>query len=112
MNFLGVGPMELALVAVIAVIVLGPERIPEVAVQVARVVRSLRGFATDATSGLRKELDELTQEYDDLHKEFRDLRDSLNKDATSITEDLTRSVDESIVEASGDAPPVRKSGGA
>ena len=105
MNFLGVGPMELALVAVIAVIVLGPERIPEVAVQVARVVRSLRGFATDATSGLRKELDELTKEYDDLHKEFRDLRDSLNKDATSITEDLRRSVDESIVEASGDPPP-------
>jgi sec-independent protein translocase protein TatB len=111
MNFLGVGPMELALVAVIAVIVIGPERIPEVAVQVARVVRSLRGFATDATSGLRKELDELTKEYDDLHKEFRDLRDSLNKDATSIAEDLTRSVDESIVEASGEPPPARNPDG-
>jgi len=110
MNFLGVGPMELALVAILAVIVLGPERIPEVAVQVARAVRSLRGFATAATSGLRKELDELTKEYDDIHKELRDLRDSINKDATAISDDLTRAVDDSIVEASGD-PPARKDNG-
>ena len=41
MNFLGVGSMELTLVAILAVIVIGPERIPEVAVQVVRVVRTL-----------------------------------------------------------------------
>jgi sec-independent protein translocase protein TatB len=103
--------MELALVAVIAVIVLGPERIPEVAVQVARVVRSLRGFATDATSGLRKELDELTKEYDDLHKEFRDLRDSITKDSEKIAGDLTKPIEDSIVEASGEPPPKRTSDG-
>ena len=108
MNFLGVGPMELTLVAILAVIVIGPERIPEVAVQVARVVRSLRGFATDATSGLRKELDELTKEYDEIHKELRDLRDSITKDVTEIANDLTSAVDDSITEASGDPPPKSK----
>jgi len=41
MNFLGVGPMELALVAILAVIVLGPERSAEVGEQVAKAVRSL-----------------------------------------------------------------------
>jgi sec-independent protein translocase protein TatB len=110
MNFLGVGPLELAMVAVIAVIVLGPERLPEVAVQVAKVVKSLRGFATDATSGLRKELDELTKEYNDLHTELRDLKDSLSRDATDAGKELTRVVDESIVEASGEPPPRRPNG--
>ncbi len=39
MNFLGVGPLKVALVAIVAVIVLGPERIPGVAVQLARALR-------------------------------------------------------------------------
>src|SRR5439155_1310430 len=58
MNFLGVGPLEVALVAIVAVIVLGPERIPGVAVQLARAVRYMRGYATDATADIRKELQE------------------------------------------------------
>jgi len=107
MNVFGVGPLELALVAIVAVIVLGPERIPEVAVQVARVVRSLREFATDATSGLRSELDALTREYGDLQKELRDLKDSLHKDATSVADELTKAIEDPIVEASGAPPPKR-----
>ncbi len=43
MNFLGVGPLEVALVAIVAMIVLGPECIPAVAVQFARAVRYMRG---------------------------------------------------------------------
>jgi Tat protein translocase TatB subunit len=105
MDFFGVGPLELALVAIIAVIVLGPERLPVVAVQVARVIKSLRGFATDATSGLRKEFEELTRDYEDLHREFRDLKDSIQKDADSVASDLTTAVDEATIEASGEPPP-------
>ena len=80
MNLFGVGPLEIGLVAIIAVIVLGPERIPEVAVQVARAVRQLRGYATSATSEMRKELDELTREYEDVRKEIKEFRDSVRKD--------------------------------
>jgi len=52
-NFFGVGLPEVILVLVVAGIVLGPERIPEVAVTIARAVRFLRGYATSATSDIR-----------------------------------------------------------
>jgi len=71
MNFFGVGVLELVLVAVVAVIVLGPERMPEAAVQLARAIRHLRGFATSATSQLRSELEEQTRDYEEVRRELQ-----------------------------------------
>ena len=68
MNIFGVGPMEMLLIAVIAVVVLGPERFPEAAVQVAKAIKFLRGYATEATSDLRSEFAELTKEYEGLRR--------------------------------------------
>jgi len=109
MNFLGVGPFEIALVAIIAVIVLGPERLPMVAVQLARAVRYMRGYANDATADIRKELEELTKEYDEIRKEFREFQTSARKDVASVADEIDRTLRESqeqpIVEPGGEPPP-------
>lgn len=121
MGFMGVGVFELFLIFAIAVVVLGPERIPEVAVQVARAVRFLRNFATDSTKELRSEFEELMSEYDDLREELRGLRKVMDKDVASVSRDIegtrrdiqaaTRETDkalaeaEPIIEPGGDAPP-------
>ena len=114
MSFLGVGPFEVALVAIIAVIVLGPERIPAVAVQLARAVRYMRGYATDATADIRKELEELTKEYDEIRKEFREFQTSAGKDVASVTDEIDRTLRQSreqpkleqpIIEPGGEPPP-------
>jgi len=42
MNFLGMGPMELMLILVLALIVFGPGKLPEIAGQVGKVVRDFR----------------------------------------------------------------------
>jgi len=105
MNFFGVGPLELALVAIIAVIILGPERIPEVAVQIARAVRQLRSYATSATSQMRKELDELTREYEEVRKELKEFRESVGKDVSSVADQISKAVlDGAIVEPGGEPP--------
>ena len=114
MNFFGVGPFEVALVAIIAVIVLGPERIPGVAVQLARAVRYMRGYATDATADIRKELEELTKEYDEMRKEFREFQSSALKDVASVTDEIDRTLrktqkqpkpEQPIIEPGGEPPP-------
>jgi|SRR3972149_3765387 len=109
MNFLGVGPFELALVAIIAVIVLGPERIPGVAVQLARAVRYMRGYASDATADIRKELQELTKEYDEVRKELNEFTSSMRKDISSVAGEVDRTLRESqeqpIIEPGGEPPP-------
>jgi sec-independent protein translocase protein TatB len=112
-NFFGVGAFELALVAVVAVIVLGPERIPGAAVQLARAVKYMRGYANDATADIRKELQELTKEYDEVRKELTEFRQSVSKDVDSVTSEVSKAVQQGrptieagpIIEPGGDPPP-------
>lgn len=111
MNFFGIGPLELTLVIVVAVIVLGPERIPEVAVQIAKAVKFLRGYATSATSQMRAELDELTREYEDVRRELQEFKQSVRKDVTSMANQVSKTLLEEpalkdpIIEPGGEPPP-------
>ena len=99
MDFLGIGLPELVVVLIIAVIVVGPKRVPEVAVQLARLIRRLRGYATDVTSQMRGELDELTREYEQVRKELQEFRDSTVRDVNRVTREVnraTREVDRTV----------------
>ncbi|MCU1633513.1 MAG: Sec-independent protein translocase TatB [Micrococcaceae bacterium] len=53
---LGINGLELVVLAIIAVVVLGPERLPEYAAQLARLVKGLRRMATGAREQLREEV--------------------------------------------------------
>ncbi len=64
----GVGLPELAVIAFVAILVFGPEKLPDFARQAGRMARRLREFANDARDELREELG---PEYADL--DFKDL---------------------------------------
>ena len=64
----GVGLGEFLVIAFVAVLVFGPEKLPEVARQAGRLARQVRNFAHAARDELREELG---PEYADL--ELRDL---------------------------------------
>jgi sec-independent protein translocase protein TatB len=64
----GVGVWEIATLLVVGVVVFGPDRLPDMARQAARMLHTLRGFARNAQNELR---DELGPEYADL--QLRDL---------------------------------------
>lgn len=51
-----IGPMELLVLAVVGLIVLGPDRLPGLARDAARMIRTLRDLATGARTQLRDEL--------------------------------------------------------
>jgi len=51
-----IGPLELVVLALVGIIVLGPDRIPGVARDAARMIRQLRDIATGARSQLKNEL--------------------------------------------------------
>lgn len=55
-NIFGIGPAELVFVAVIALIVLGPKRLPEVMRQVAGFIRQVRELGKELTSQFSEEL--------------------------------------------------------
>lgn len=58
-----IGPMELMVLVVVGLIVLGPERLPGLARDAGRLLRSLRDIAQGARTQLR---DELGPEFADL----------------------------------------------
>jgi sec-independent protein translocase protein TatB len=117
MNFFGVGAPELVLILIIAVIVVGPQRIPEVASQLAKAIRYLRGYATDATSQMRTEMDQLMKEYDEVRKELREFREVVGKDVSTMTDqvasvakDMDQAAQEAqpMIEPSAEPPPAKR----
>ena len=50
MNFLGMGPMELMVILVLALVIFGPGKLPEIAGQVGRTVRDFRRMTGDLSS--------------------------------------------------------------
>ena len=110
MDFLGIGLPELILVLIIAAVVVGPKRLPEVAVQLARVIRQLRGYATDVTSQMRGELDELTREYEQVRKDLQEFRDSATKEVRSVISEVDRATREgpAIIESSAEEKPQQR----
>jgi len=58
-----IGPFELAVLAIVGLIVLGPERLPGLAREAASMLRTLRDLATGAREQLR---DELGPEFADV----------------------------------------------
>ncbi len=110
MDFLGIGLPELIVILIVAVIVVGPKRLPEVAVQIARAIRQLRGYATDVTVQMRSELDELTREYEQVRKEIREFRQVATKDLDSVTRDVDRTVRDvsAVIESSAEPEPKKR----
>jgi sec-independent protein translocase protein TatA len=66
MDFFGIGFGEVLLILILALIIWGPKRLPEIARTLGRTVRTLRKATYDFTSQVSKELD--IQETDSKEK--------------------------------------------
>jgi sec-independent protein translocase protein TatB len=93
-----IGPLEFVVLAVVGLIVLGPDRLPGLAKDAARLIRTLRDVATGARTQLR---DELGPELADL-----DLR-SLNP-RTAIQRVLLGDDDDPVIPPPLEGKPVTR----
>lgn len=84
MDFLGIGPFEIALVVLIAFIVLGPDRIPEVMRQLGKWVRQLRELTNNVTRDYGSDIQQLTGEITALQEEFRSIQREITQVATGF----------------------------
>jgi sec-independent protein translocase protein TatB len=80
----GVGLPELAVIAIIAVIVFGPDRLPDFARQAGRMLRQLRELSQAARDDIRKELG---PEYANFELTDLDPRRAVRKYMTDIMDD-------------------------
>ena len=80
----GIGLPELMVIIVVAVVVFGPDRLPDLARQAGRFVRQVRNLAQHAQNQLREELG---PEYADLKLTDLDPRQAIRKHILEAMED-------------------------
>ena len=105
----GVGLPELMVIAIVAIVVFGPDRLPEYARQAGRFARQIRNLARSAQDQLREELG---PEYADLKLTDLDPRQAIRRHILEAMEEedlaLTDAVevpDTPAVLADGELPP-------
>jgi len=95
---LGVGPMEIFVMAVVALVIFGPGKLPEVAGQVGRAVRDFRRMTADLTGEFERTIAEVDDVKETVRKEVKGMRAEVEGVSKSVKKDL-----ESISETTGDA---------
>lgn len=57
MDFFGIGPMEILLILVIALIIFGPGKLPEIGRTVGKAIYALKKATSDLTAQVTKEME-------------------------------------------------------
>lgn len=87
MGFLGLGAPEMLIIAVIALVIFGPNRLPEVAGQIGKVVRDIRKMTGDLTSELEKNAD-LKDIKDAVQKELGGIQSQINSASAAVNKEV------------------------
>ena len=61
MNLFNIGPMELILILILALIIFGPGKLPEVAKGLGKAIREFRQASQELTEEITKELNTITE---------------------------------------------------
>lgn len=84
MTFFGMGPFEILVILVVALLVFGPDKLPQVARQVGGLVRDFRRF----TSNLTAEFEAVSQEFSSEFSELRAATQELQAELRGVQQDL------------------------
>ncbi len=63
MGFLDIGIWEILLILIVALIIWGPRRLPEIGRAVGRILRTLKKASSDLTAELTKEIDDEEKDH-------------------------------------------------
>ena len=79
----GMGIMEIFLIAIVAIIALGPEKLPTTMVQIAKFLNKLKAGISDAKTTLDNELNisEMKEEANKFKAQIEETKTSLSMDS-------------------------------
>lgn len=88
------GFSELVVIAVVALIVVGPERLPKVARTAGHLLGRLQRYVSDVKSDIKREmqLDELKALQQQVEQQARELESSMRGEAAKIEADVNKTV--------------------
>ena len=88
MNFLGIGPAEILVILVVALVVVGPERLPRLAADIARTIREIRKYTSSITAEFSEVIQDFEKETAGDRSQWKDIGDGLTSATRSVTDAL------------------------
>jgi sec-independent protein translocase protein TatB len=102
-----IGFTELVVIGVVALIVVGPERLPRVARTAGALLGRLQRYVADVKADINREieLDELRKMKDSVQQAASEFETSMNEDLRKAEADLNRSVADAASEPNSEPAP-------
>jgi sec-independent protein translocase protein TatB len=93
-----IGFSELLVIGIIALVVIGPEKLPRVARTIGHLAGRLQRYVADVKSDINREieLDELRKMRDSMQKAATDFQSSVQSELTKTETDLNKAVEEVV----------------
>lgn len=76
MNFFGMGPMEIMVIMVVALIIFGPGKLPEIGAQVGRAIRDFRSATRELTGEFERTMNEVQGVADEVRQSALEVQDT------------------------------------
>lgn len=90
MSFFGMGAWELMIIAVAALVIFGPGKLPEVAGQAGRAVRDFRRMTSELSGEFEKTIADVTDTKGSLGHELKGMANQVNSVTKSVQKDLNK----------------------
>jgi len=102
MEFLGIGYQELILVLVLLLVVVGPERLPGMAYQLGKTVRTMQKYARAVRDEFKDEFDYVEEQVKVVRGEITDARGAVQEQSRAFNAEM-KAMNESL---KTDLPPL------
>lgn len=86
MNFLGMGAMEIIVIMVVALIIFGPDKLPEMGAQAGKALRDLRNMTREMTGDFEESISDVRGAMDDMKTTVAEVQRDTRDLAVSVTE--------------------------
>jgi sec-independent protein translocase protein TatB len=88
MEFLGVGYQEVLVVLVLMLVVVGPERLPEMAYQIGKAVRTMQRYARQVRDEFQEELAFIDEQYRVVKGDLSAAQESFRQESSRAGSEL------------------------
>jgi len=108
MNVFGVGPLELLVILAVALIFVGPERLPRLAADLARTIRDIRRYTASFAAEFNEVIQEFERETEAERAEWKEIGEGLSSAGAGVQQQLegaSREVQAAAADAATSLPP-------
>lgn len=85
MQMFGVGPLELIVIMVMTIIVVGPDKLPEVAAELARWIKRARAYGQHLTRDFNDVVGELEKEVGASRDDWKEIASVIRREGTGLS---------------------------